>query len=62
MDFNFSDWANLLGVWVKIFVTGDGMSLKSAAGEEFLKTLENWLGSQTEVLILIRYTRAAGNI
>jgi hypothetical protein len=36
------------------------MSLKSAAGQEFLKTLENWLGSQTEVLVLIRYSRAAG--
>lgn len=37
------------------------MNLKSAAGEEFLKTLENWLDSQPEVLILIRYSRAAGN-
>jgi hypothetical protein len=37
------------------------MSLKSAAGEEFLKTLENWLRSQTEVLVLIRYSRAAGD-
>jgi hypothetical protein len=37
------------------------MSLKSAAGQEFLKTLENWLGSQTEVLVLIRYSRAAGD-
>lgn len=37
------------------------MSLKSAAGEEFLKTLEIWLERQSEVLILIRYSRAAGN-
>jgi hypothetical protein len=38
-----------------------GMALKSATGEEFLKTLENWLDSQTEVLVLIRYSRAAGD-
>jgi hypothetical protein len=37
------------------------MALKSATGEEFLKTLENWLDSQTEVLVLIRYSRAAGD-
>jgi hypothetical protein len=37
------------------------MSLKSAAGEEFPKTLENWLRSQTEVLVLIRFSRAAGD-
>jgi hypothetical protein len=37
------------------------MSLKSVAGEEFLKSLESWLSNQTEVLVLIRYSRAAGN-
>ena len=37
------------------------MSLKSAAGEEFLTTLEHWLRSKTEVLVLIRYSRAAGD-
>src|ERR1700758_2568522 len=37
------------------------MSLKSAAGEEFLKKVEDWLRSQGEVLILIRYSRAAGD-
>jgi hypothetical protein len=37
------------------------MSLKSAAGEEFLKTLGDWLSSHTEVLVLIRYSRAAGD-
>jgi len=36
------------------------MSLKSAAGEEFIKTVEDWLRSQGEVLILIRYSRVAG--
>jgi len=37
------------------------VSLKSAFGEEFLKTIENWLASHSEVLILIRYSCAAGN-
>jgi hypothetical protein len=37
------------------------MSLKSAASQEFLMTLEDWLGSQTEVLVLIRYSRVAGH-
>ena len=37
------------------------MSIKSAAGDEFLKTLENWLGDHAEVSVLIRYSRAAGN-
>jgi hypothetical protein len=37
------------------------MSLKSADGEEFLKTVGEWLSSKPEVLILIRYSRAAGN-
>ena len=37
------------------------MSIKSAADDEFLKTPENWLSSQTEVLVLIRYSRAAGD-
>lgn len=41
---------------------GNGMSLKSAAGQEFLKTLENWMGSQTEALVLIRYSRAASGL
>jgi hypothetical protein len=40
---------------------GGGVSLKSATGQEFLKTLENWLGSQTKVLVLIRYSRVGGN-
>ena len=37
------------------------MSFKSAAGEEFLSTVEEWLRSQPEVSILIQYSRAAGN-
>lgn len=37
------------------------MSLTSSAGGAFLKTLENWLGSEGEVLVLIRLSRASGN-
>jgi hypothetical protein len=36
------------------------VSIRSAADNEFLKTLENWLESQPELLILVRYSRAAG--
>jgi len=37
------------------------MSLTSTTDKEFLKTLEDWLGSQSEIMILIRYSRAAGS-
>lgn len=37
------------------------MSLTSSADEAFLKTVESWLASGLEVLILIRYSRAAGD-
>jgi hypothetical protein len=37
------------------------MSLRSAADEAFLNSLESWLDGHGEVLILIRYSRAAGN-
>ena len=37
------------------------MPLKSATGATFLETLQEWLRSQTEILVLIRYSRAAGN-
>jgi hypothetical protein len=37
------------------------VSIRSAADKEFLKTIEHWLESQPELLILVRYSRAAGN-
>ena len=37
------------------------MSLESATSEDFLRTLEIWLQSESELLILIRYSSAAGN-
>jgi hypothetical protein len=35
--------------------------LTSTTDIEFLRTLEDWLSSESEVLILIRYSRAAGS-
>jgi len=37
------------------------MSLRSAADKAFLNSLESWLNRHGEVLILIRYSHAAGN-
>ena len=37
------------------------MALRSAADRQFLKTIEQWLQSQSEILVLIRYSRAGGN-
>jgi hypothetical protein len=37
------------------------MGLTSTADKEFLKTLEDWLDSQSEITVLIQYSRAAGN-
>lgn len=35
--------------------------LPSTTDKKFLKTLENWLGGQSEIMILVRYSGAAGN-
>jgi hypothetical protein len=37
------------------------MCLTSTTDKEFLKTLEDWLYGQSEIMILIRYSHAAGN-
>ena len=37
------------------------MILTSITDTKFLKTLENWLTSESEILLLIRYSRAGGN-
>ena len=37
------------------------MGLTSATDKEFLKTLEDWLDSQSEIMVLISYSRAGGN-
>jgi hypothetical protein len=35
--------------------------MTSAADREFLGTLENWFRARTEILVLVRYSRAAGS-
>jgi hypothetical protein len=35
--------------------------LRSTTDKEFLRTVNDWLNIQLEVLVLIRYSRAAGN-
>jgi hypothetical protein len=37
------------------------MTFKPVTDRAFLKTIEHWLRSQPEILVLIRYSRAAGN-
>ena len=37
------------------------MSLTSTTDKAFLETLEGWLDSQSETMVLIRYSHAAGN-
>lgn len=37
------------------------MSLTSSVDEAFLKTVKSWLASELELLILIRYSRTAGD-
>ncbi len=37
------------------------MSYASATDEKFQSTLKNWLQSQREILVLIRFSRAAGS-
>jgi hypothetical protein len=37
------------------------MTLRSTADRAFLNTIDHWLHSQGEILVLIQYSRAAGN-
>ncbi len=42
-------------------VEGAPATLASTGDKQFLETLEGWLRSQSEIMILVRYSRAAGN-
>jgi len=42
-------------------LTVENAKLTSTTDKGFLRTLENWLRGQSEVLVLIRYSRAAGS-
>jgi hypothetical protein len=52
--------ANLLHNAEPLYVVVKCMSLASATDRKFLDTLEGWLRSRHEVLVLIRHSHAAG--
>ena len=65
--FHASAWLVLLVVVVGVILTVMGAveepraTLASTTDKRFLKSLEDWLHGQSEVMILVRYSRAAGN-
>lgn len=65
--FHASFWFVLLLVVVGISVTIMGAvekpsaSLTSTTDKKFLRSLEDWLSRQSEIMILVRYSRAAGS-
>ena len=65
--FHTSDWFVLIVVVVGLILTvagaveGAPALLPSTTDKEFLRTLEEWLRRQSEVMILIRNSRAAGS-
>lgn len=65
--FHFDNWYVLLVVVAGAVLTVIGAventpeALPSTADKRFLKSLEDWLHGQSEVMILVRYSRVAGN-
>jgi len=65
--FHFSGWVVLTWIVAGVSVTTAGVveatrtTLPSTTDKKFLKTLEDWLRGQSEIMILIRYSREAGN-
>jgi len=65
--FKFSDWFVLLVIVAGTILTIIGavenptQALPSTADKKFLESLEDWLRCQSEIMILVRYSRAAGN-
>jgi hypothetical protein len=65
--FHFSDWFVLVVIAAGVILTITGAVeeapaiLPSTTDNKFLKTLEDWLRGQQEIMILIRYSRAAGS-
>lgn len=70
----FAAWRFHAGAWFVLIVVVAGVVLTvmgaveespailpSTTDKKFLKTLESWLGGQSEIMILVRYSRAAGN-
>ena len=65
--FHASAWLVLLVVVVGVILTVMGAveepraTLASTTDKRFLKSLEDWLNGQSEIMILVRYSRAAGS-
>ena len=65
--FHFSSWFVLIVIVTGGILTTQGaveksrVTLPSTTDGRFLRTLENWLRSQSEIMILIRFSRAAGS-
>jgi len=65
--FHFSVWFVLLVVAAGAILTVIGAvekvpaTLPSTTDKKFLKSLEDWLRGQSEIMILVRYSRTAGN-
>jgi len=70
----FAAWHFHADGWFVVIVTAAGTivtiiaavekpraSLPSTADTKFLKSLEEWLRGQSKIMILVRYSRAAGN-
>ncbi|HYM78930.1 MAG TPA: hypothetical protein VE377_23355 [Candidatus Dormibacteraeota bacterium] len=65
--FHSSNWFVLIMIVAGAILTIMGAveeapaTLPSTTDKQFLKSLEDWLGGQSEVMILVRYSRAAGS-
>ena len=65
--FHFSGWYVLIVIVVGVILTIMGAvekapaTLPSTTDKQFLKSLEGWLRGQSEIMILIRNSRAAGS-
>jgi hypothetical protein len=65
--FHASDWFVLMVFAVGVILTITGAfekapaTLPSTTDKNFLKSLEDWLRGQSEIMILVRYSRAAGS-
>ena len=65
--FKFSDWFVLLVIIAGAILTIIGtfenptQALPSTADKKFLESLEDWLRCESEIMILVRNSRVAGN-
>jgi hypothetical protein len=65
--FHAHDWFVLILIVVGVILTVMGAigkapaALPSTTDKKFLKTLQDWLCAESEIMILVRYSRAAGS-